>query len=189
MRGETLDGVLDTVGRNWWLLVLRGIASILFGLAVIVRPEASMVALLFIFGIYAIVDGLLSILLAFRGESVAWSIIRGIISITAGVLAFRYPGITLALVYTLIGIWAISIGIAEIITAAGWRGGRAAGIGILTGLVSIAIGVLLFVHPPIGLALLLGFLAAYAIIHGILMISAGVDIHHFANERRLIAQH
>jgi uncharacterized membrane protein HdeD (DUF308 family) len=177
-----MDALASYVSKNWWVLILRGILSILFGIAVLVQPGASLLALVYVFGVYAIFDGILSLVLAFRGEgSAAWLVVRGFLGIVAGVLAFRYPGITLTSLYVLIGAWAIGIGIVELVVAVMHRGrAHAVGIGVVTALLSIAVGIGLLVLPQAGIVALLGLIAAYAIVHGLLMIGAGIDVHHMA---------
>ena len=65
---------VDTLARNWWLVLLRGIAGIIFGLVTFVAPDISLAALVLVFGAYAFADGALAIISAirWRGESDRW---------------------------------------------------------------------------------------------------------------------
>jgi len=81
---------------NWWTFVLRGTLSILFGLLLFIMPDIGLLTLVFLFGIYAIADGVLDLVAAFRrsggtgGDQPPWwaLLIVGVLGIAAGVLAF-----------------------------------------------------------------------------------------------------
>ena len=47
--------------RNWWLVALRGIAGILFGIGAFVWPGSTLVALVLVFGAYALLDGIFAV--------------------------------------------------------------------------------------------------------------------------------
>src|SRR5882762_791090 len=101
---------------NWWAFVLRGIFAILFGLICFILPGMALLSLIFLFGFYALADGILNIVAAFRrtgAEQVPWwaLLIAGVISIAAGVLAFAIPGITAVALLILIAAWAVATGI------------------------------------------------------------------------------
>ena len=51
---------------NEWLLILSGIVSVLFGIGVLIVPGAGALALVWVIGLYAIIEGVLYIGLAFR---------------------------------------------------------------------------------------------------------------------------
>jgi hypothetical protein len=65
---------VDTLVRNWWVVLLRGVAGIIFGLLTFFAPGISLVALVLVFGAYAFADGILAIISAIRrrGESDRW---------------------------------------------------------------------------------------------------------------------
>jgi len=97
---------MDLLARSWGMWVLRGIASILFGVLTVVWPDASIAALVLIFGVYAFVDGavLLGLGLLLEGRKAPY-IVRGLLSIAAGVVTFVYPGLTALSLYVLVGVW------------------------------------------------------------------------------------
>ena len=47
--------------RKWWVYVVRGIAAIAFGIAAWAWPNLTIGTLVILFGIFAIIDGILSI--------------------------------------------------------------------------------------------------------------------------------
>src|SRR5258705_3239699 len=119
MRIAVVD--VDMLSGNWWLVALRGVAGILFGLCTLVAPGISLAALVLLYGAYAFADGLLAIVSAVRrrGAGHRWGLllVEGLVGIAAGVLTVIWPGITaLALLY-LIAAWALVTGVLEIAAA------------------------------------------------------------------------
>jgi uncharacterized membrane protein HdeD (DUF308 family) len=168
---------LSKIGTVW---VIRGVASVAFGVLTLLQPGNSIAAIVFLYGLYALADGAFLLGLAFRQEgSKAPYIVRGLISVAAGALAFLYPGLTATSLYFLIGAWAIVIGALELGIAISLRKGTTSVGGlVLSGLLSIATGVALLALPVAGVVTLLSFIAAYAIINGIVLIVAGVRFHN-----------
>jgi len=60
---------VDTLARNWWVVVLRGVAGIVFGVITFFAPGISLAALVLLFGAYALVDGVLAVVTALRRHS------------------------------------------------------------------------------------------------------------------------
>ena len=57
---------IDTLVRNWWVVLLRGILGIVFGVVTFFAPGISLTALVLLFGAFAFVDGILAIIGAIR---------------------------------------------------------------------------------------------------------------------------
>lgn len=179
---DILSEQLDALTERWWVPVVRGIAAILFGVLALVAPSIGLFALVVMWGVYAIADGIFNLFLATwagrAGARFGWYLFEGIVSIAAGVLTFLYPGITaVALLFVIAG-WAIVTGIFEIAAAVQLR--RAVSgewmLG-LAGVLSIVFGVLLFAHPGAGALAVVWLIGAYAIVFGVLLIGLGVRLH------------
>src|SRR4051812_44688958 len=88
----------DLLSENWWLLALRGVAAVMFGILAFIWPGITLVALVYLFGAYAFANGILSFAVAFKGRkgrrSSASLIFGGIVSILTGLITFFLPGIT-----------------------------------------------------------------------------------------------
>src|SRR5258706_6439307 len=115
-------GAMGTLwAHDWWVVLLRGIVAVLFGLLAFFLPSITLIVLVWLFGIFAIVDGILSFERAFsassRHESWIWPAIVGVLGIAAGGAAFIWPGIPpLGLLY-IIAAWAFLTRTSEIISA------------------------------------------------------------------------
>ena len=170
---------MNALARTWTVWIARGIASVLFGVLTLVSPGASISAIVLLFGVYALADGAMLLGFAFRyGGRKAPYIVRGLLSIAAGLLTFVFPGLTAISLYILVGAWAISAGIAEIAIAIAIRNEATSISGIVVaGVLSLACGVALLALPMAGVIALVSLIAAYAIVNGVAFISAGIRIH------------
>ena len=172
---------------NWWSFVLRGIAGILFGLMLFIWPALGLLTLIFLFGFFAIADGIFNIIAAFRRTGAAaqrppwWALlISGIFSLIAGLIAIFVPGITaIALVYLMAG-WAFATGVMSIIAAIRLRKQiQGEWILALIGLLSVVFGVLLAIFPGAGALGMVLWIGAYSIVSGILMLVLGFKLRSF----------
>lgn len=171
---------MELLARSWGIWVVRGVASILFGVATIVWPGASIAAIVLMFGVYAVADGALLLSFGLRlPDGKAPYVVRGLLSVAAGVVTFIYPGLTALSLYLLVGVWALTAGAAELAIAFAIRKEAANVVGLVfAGLLSMACGVALFALPLAGIVALIGLIAAYATLNGIILITAGVRIHN-----------
>jgi uncharacterized membrane protein HdeD (DUF308 family) len=167
---------------HWWALALRGAIAILFGLAALLRPDIALQALILLFGAYALVDGVFSIVGVFggtRGGTPRWLLlIEGVAGILAGVIAFVAPALTAILLLYLIAAWAIVTGISEIAMAIRLRREISGEWALIVGgAFSVLFGVILaVVGPAVGLLSLVWLIGVYAVAFGILLLIAGFRV-------------
>lgn len=176
--------MLQSMARSWWVWLLRGIAAIVFGIIAFVSPAATLLALVIVFGIYAIFDGVLAVVTAFqiREDAKHWWVVllEGLAGILFGIIALVYSLITAGALLLLIAFWAVVTGIMEIIAAIRLRREITNEWSlILTGIFSVILGVMLFVFPGAGLALV-WTIGLYAVFFGVLMIIFGFEVRSLA---------
>lgn len=184
-------GVMMLADR-WWTLVLRGAAALIFGILTFIAPGASLFALVVLFGAYAIVNGAIAVALAARaphGEPRwGWLLFEGIASVVAGVLTLIWPGITALVLLLFIAAWAIATGIGQVVAAVRLRKTiRGEWLLALTGVLSIAFGVLLFLFPGAGALAVVLWIGAYAIVFGALLIALGVRLRNWGRSSARVA--
>jgi uncharacterized membrane protein HdeD (DUF308 family) len=176
--------MVESLSRNWWLVVLRGLLAILFGVLAFIWPAITWLTLIVIFGVYAVVDGLVAVFtgLSRTKDSPRWWVflLEGLISIGAGVVALLWPGLTtLVLIYMIAG-WAVITGVLEIVAAIRLRHEITnewfLGLG---GLLSIGLGVLLFLQPVAGSLAIIWIIAGYALFFGILLVILGFRLRNW----------
>jgi len=166
--------LLHALAKNWWLLLLRGIAAIIFGILAFAWPGITLLTLVILYGAYALVDGVLSIWAAIGGGSATprwWLIVVGLLGIAAGLLTFFWPGITAFVLLMFIGAWALVHGIFEIIGAIRLRKEiDNEWMLILSGVLSVLFGAAMLIMPGAGALALIWVIGAYSIIFGVLFI-------------------
>ncbi|MCT9930904.1 HdeD family acid-resistance protein [Planotetraspora sp. A-T 1434] len=161
----------ELLSSNWWLLALRGALAILFGIVALVWPGITLLALVILFGAYAIVNGVFELAHAIRGttgQSRGWLVFSGVISIIAGILAFVWPGITTLALLFVIAAWFVVTGIFEIAGAIAMRRQiEGEWLLVLSGAVLVVFGVLLFIWPASGALALVWLIGVSAIVFGV----------------------
>ena len=180
----------SSLAANWWAIALRGVAGILFGVLTFVVPGLTLAALVLLFGSYAIVDGVLNIVAALRrrraGEPPWWALLlEGVVSVAAGVVTFAWPGLTTVVLLYVIAGWAIITGAFEMAAAVRLRQ-RVEGEGwlVFSGILSIALGVLLMAAPATGALALVLWIGAYAIVFGALLVVLAFRLRRWQAEER-----
>jgi uncharacterized membrane protein HdeD (DUF308 family) len=169
----TAPEVLDGWNSNWWALGLRALAAILLGIIALALPGPTLAAIVIVFGIYAITDGVLAIIAAIRGirRKERWGamLFEGIIGIVAGAIALVWPGIgALALTFLVAG-WALATGAFEIAAAIRLRKIMTGEwLLMIAGILSIVLGVLVAAFPGVGALTLVWWLGAYALAYGVI---------------------
>jgi uncharacterized membrane protein HdeD (DUF308 family) len=176
------QAALPAEAGHWWALALRGAIAILFGLAALLRPDIALEALILLFGAYALVDGVFSIVGVFRGTrggTPRWLLfIEGVAGILAGLIAFVLPQLTAILLLYLIAAWAIVTGISEIVMAIRLRREiRGEWAMIVGGCFSVLFGVILAVIGPVaGLFSLIWLIGIYAVAFGIMILITAFSV-------------
>ena len=181
----TEEGLLTQFGRAWWLLALRGVAAVVFGVLAFIWPGVTILALVILWGAYALADGILALIAAFRvreGGKPMWALLLiGVLGVAAGIVTFLWPGITALALLMLIAAWAFVMGIFQIIAAIRLRKEIAHEwlLG-LSGVLSVIFGVLMVLSPGAGALAVLWVIAAYSIVFGALLIFLGFRLKEHA---------
>jgi uncharacterized membrane protein HdeD (DUF308 family) len=172
---STFERATKTAGTQLtkmrWALGLNGLLSIAVGVVILVWPGISLYALTILFGAYALATGVVGLMAALRGvakDERAWLVVSSLLGIAVGVLVFVWPNISaLALLYV-IGAYAVALGIIAIggAFALPLDGGDTA-LMILSGIVSILFGIVIFAKPGTGALVVLALIAAFALVTGI----------------------
>jgi uncharacterized membrane protein HdeD (DUF308 family) len=178
--------VLHVLARNWWALLIRGIAALVFGLLAFAWPGATIFAIIVLFGAYALVDGIFAIVAAVRAAQAHerwWPfVLEGIVGLAIGIVTFVEPHVTAFALYITIAAWAFLTGILEIAAAVQLRKQLANELWlILGGIASILFGVLMIWFPLIGALTVVYIIGAYAVLFGIIMIAFSLRLRKHAH--------
>lgn len=164
--------MLHALAKAWWLVLLRGLLSIVFGVLAFLWPAITLFALVVLYGAFALVDGIVALIGAFTGRfkpmPTWWLALVGLAGVAAGIVTFMWPGITAIVLVMFIGAWALVHGVFEIIGAIQlrkeidnewWL--------ILSGVLSVIFGLLVIAMPGAGALGLIWAIAAYSVAFGI----------------------
>jgi uncharacterized membrane protein HdeD (DUF308 family) len=162
--------LLDAFSKNWWVLLIRGIIAVLFGIMAFALPGLTLLTLVLLYGIFALADGLTALFIG--GSSRAWwMLLVGLLGIGVGIFTFIYPGITAVALLYLIAAWAIVRGVFEVLTAIQLRKEIShEWTLIIGGILSILLGVVLILNPAAGALAMVWVIGAYALVIGVMMI-------------------
>ncbi|HWC33017.1 MAG TPA: HdeD family acid-resistance protein [Actinomycetota bacterium] len=178
---------MEELARNWWVLLVRGVLAVVFGVLALIWPGLALDVLVVLFGAFALVDGVFAIAAAIRAaerKRTWWPlVVEGVSGIALGIVAFVWPGITaLALLYV-IAAWAVVTGVFEIAAAIRLRREiRGEWLLAFAGAASVAFGMLVAIFPGAGALAVVWAIGAYAILFGVLLVALGIRLRGFANE-------
>jgi uncharacterized membrane protein HdeD (DUF308 family) len=158
--------------KGWWVLLVRGLATVLFGAIVLARlPVETLVLTFFVFSLVDGIAGVIGAILS-REEGDRWwsAVLRGLAGIAPGVLALVQPEQgALRLLYVLAA-RAILTGILDVIAAVRLRKEiEGEVLLILGGLASVLFGVIAFVLSGAGAQAVIWLIAIYAFFVGLVL--------------------
>ena len=167
--------LLQTLGRAWWLVLLRGLAAIAFGILALAWPGVTLVTLVLFWGAWALIDGVTALVAGWNAKDSGkpmWQIMLvGLVGIAAGVLTFLMPGVTAIALLVMIAVWAIVSGVLQIVAAIRLRKEIAnEWMLILSGALSVVFGALMIYNPSAGALAVLWLIAWFAIVFGALLV-------------------
>jgi len=182
--GKQLATILS---RNWWVLLLRGLVAIAFGVLAWLQPGISLATLVLLFGAYTMADGILGIWIAITGrqENEHWWVLLlgGLLGTGIGILTFLAPGVTALALLFYIAVWAVATGVLQIVAAIRLRKEiQGEWLLVLGGLATVVFGVFLMANPGAGALSLLWLIAAYAVAFGILLVLLAFRVRAFGRQ-------
>jgi uncharacterized membrane protein HdeD (DUF308 family) len=182
---NTAAGFPGLAKKIWIFAIIRGVLGIFFGLIALFAPIATALVLAIVIGVYAIADGVFDIIEAIRhrgSSSMVFRIVLGAVSILFGIVVLVWPGMSLEILVILVGIWAIVIGILQIVSSVGHRAVPNSGWvwGIIGGVLAIMFGLLVIIWPGTGLVSIIVIIGIWAIVWGIVFIVLGIQLRKAA---------
>jgi uncharacterized membrane protein HdeD (DUF308 family) len=180
--------ILDSLSSNWWVLLIRGMLGVLFGIMAFALPGLTLGTLVLIYGVYVLADGMMAILVGGRSHTLSF-VLLGMLGIFVGIYTFIRPGITAVGLLFVIAVWAIVRGGTEIVTAIRLRKELSdEWMMILSGIISIFFGVALFVSPGAGALAMVWLIGGYALIAGVMLIVLAFKVHAIPRKLEQMSQ-
>ena len=181
MLGDDSATVVRLFATRWWVVLLRGIIAIAFGVAAFTWPAVTVATLVLLFGWYAFIDGVFSLGTAISRRTDRdhrwWLVLEGIVGIWLGIVTLRAPALTAMMLVFFISIWAMAMGFLRIAAAIRLRKDISGELWlVLSGILSVLFALMLILQPGVGLIGLIWILAFYAIILGVFEILLGFEL-------------
>jgi len=157
---------------NWGMLLVRGIIAILFGIMAIIWPGITAVALAVLWGIWALIEGVVNLVAAFQKGAAGkgWKIFFGIVSILAGVIAIIHPFDVAVVLTWILGIWFIVAAVFQGVGAFSSTRTQPRWMLLISAVLSLLIGILFVARPGVGVLSIVLWIGIVAIIWGIILI-------------------
>jgi uncharacterized membrane protein HdeD (DUF308 family) len=186
VRLKHTKGILVMFKSTSTSLILLGVLAVVVGIVAIAWPSVTILALVILFAVYAFAAAGLQASRAFSSRDAGPAVghlLLGLVDLAAGVVALVWPSPTAFVLVIIVAAWALVGGVAEFF--AGFQSGETAGtraLLILSGLVSVAFGVLLFARPGVGAVTLALLFGLYALIYGFSQITAGIQVRRLGGD-------
>lgn len=177
----------QSLARIWKVTAFRGVLAIAFSVVILVWPNIGLTTLIALFGAFALVSGIATIVASYKlsvqGGQRGWLVFEGLVGIAVGVAVFVWPDLTAVGLLYAIAAWAVVLGCIELALSfvLPYSGGRSV-LAMLGGVVSIAFGAIIFIHPGAGAVAVLALIAALLLITGIMQIALAIELRHVAGE-------
>ncbi len=176
----------DWLNVSWKLLMVRGALGLVFGIVAMVWPIETALALALLWGFWALVDGIGSIVQAFQpgsgGGTRLLLVVMGVIALLAAFFAITSPGMAAATLIWVLGIWLMVRGFFELFGAFSSRTAAPRWLLLVSAALDLVLGVLFVTHPgksAVGLAFLLGL---FALLWGVVLLAAGFMTRRLAHD-------
>lgn len=167
-------------------VIVRGVLTVIFGILAMAWPISTVVALAVLWGVYALVDGLMSFGIAFSHRVSGWVralyVFLGVVGIVAGLVVIFRP-ISGALILTwVLGIWLMVHGILEVASAFGSDTTMPKWLMVVTGLLALIAGILVAANPGRAVISITVWMGVFAVLWGITTIAAGASLRKLERE-------
>jgi uncharacterized membrane protein HdeD (DUF308 family) len=178
--------MLEALARNWSWLLFRAVLAVAYGIAVFAWSNMTLVGFVYLFGLYAVCDGIVSLAIALDVKALPGFgslLFESLVRIAGGFVAMGEPAILITFPRFIAG-WSILTGIAEGIVAFVLRRELTGEWPLpFAGAVSILIAILILVTPgPIGVPALRWLLGPYSIIFGVTLFALARRLRQLAEE-------
>lgn len=164
------EAIVAEAGRYWWVLLVLGIASILFGIALIAWPDKTLTVLAVLFGVWLLIAGLIRFFQAIFDQDAEHRILLavvGILGVILGLLVMRDPLRTIWVIAVIIGLFWLISGLVDVFRVATRRITEDRGLSLTLGIVAIVAGAVVMLWPGITVLVL-------AIVGGLYLIISGI---------------
>jgi uncharacterized membrane protein HdeD (DUF308 family) len=158
-----------------------GVVTAATGVVVLVWPEATLQVIAVVFGIFAVIDGVLRLVSALVADarSEGWRMLlalQGVLSVLVGIVVLRHPFQTLAVLTLLLGLFWVVGGLLQVVHGLGSPAMRSRAWSVGAGLVSLAAGIVVLAYTSATLLVLVWLLGLQLLLGGALLVGWGIIV-------------
>jgi uncharacterized membrane protein HdeD (DUF308 family) len=171
----------DLLTAGWKILVVRGVVGIVFGILAIIWPIETAIALAFLWGFWALMDGVGLLTASFQPEakgSRLWLVLMGVVALVAAFFAIFSPAVTAKALTWILGIWLIVRGLFEAVDAATRERTTPRWLLLLSAALSILLGILFVANPGAAAIGIAKFLGVVALLWGTVFVLGGLAVRN-----------
>jgi uncharacterized membrane protein HdeD (DUF308 family) len=184
---DPLPGPLQQLARSaWQALLLAGVAAALLGVLVLAWPQATLLVVGVLFGLFLLVSGLVQLAAAFGTHTATalrvMAFISGALSIVLGLFCFRGTLESILLLGLWIGIGWLFRGITQVMAAASDPGTPARGWMLLLGVINALAGIVLISWPIRSVTVLTVVTGCWLVAVGLVEAATALRLRHVAKQ-------
>ncbi|MGO8946580.1 MAG: HdeD family acid-resistance protein [Ktedonobacterales bacterium] len=181
-----MQASVRALGQEWWIFLLEGFVAIVFGLIALFWPGPTLGVIVLLFGLLALITGVVGVFAAIGAagnhQPWGWKLTAALLGVLVGLAILRFPGVTVRVLLYLIGFWLILGGIVGIVeTFARHTEVPHAWLLLLTSVISVLFGIVMFAWPSVGLRTVIFLVGIYALVEGIALCVLAFQVRRYAN--------
>lgn len=166
----------EQVAKDWWLFLLAGLISLVFG-ALILSIDWSVDGLAAFIGTLFIIQGAAwAITRPLDGGTRSTNIVAGLAGIVAGIVLLAWPDRGLYTLGVFVGIFVVSSGVLHIVGAFVNRHAPMWWLVLILGVIEVPLGIWAMRRPGLTLAVIVTLTGAWAVVTGIWQIVIGFEV-------------
>ena len=172
---------ITQLAKEWWLLAVLGVVSLVCGVLAIVYPDVTLLAVGIIFGFYLLMAGIFELVDAIAGDpaSRALSALIGVVALLAGLICLRRPGDSLLALIVVLGAYLIVTGVVRLLRA--FASVEYRGLALLGAVIDLILGILILSWPDESLVTLAVLFGISLIFRGIVALVGAVQLRRLRN--------
>lgn len=164
----------------WWLILLTGIAGILFGVITLFLPGMTLVTLIYMVAIFTVVGGVIGLFEAIanmKRDRLWWlAVVFAVVNIGIGVYLVRNPLTTAAFFVIIVALLILVRSLFDLVVASYMDKKEGRWLWIVTGLLGVVAAVTIMFYPAAASLAFIWVLGLYALVHGAMTVGFAVQI-------------
>lgn len=164
----------------WWLLVLTGVISIVFGLVTLFWPKLTFATFVYLYAIFVVVAGTIGLFEAvsnIKKDRLWWlALLLSLLNLGIGVFLLRNPAVAATLLVLFVVLFVFLQAIFDLVVASYVGKDQNRWLWIVSGILGLAAGVIILVYPLAATVAFVWVLGLYALVHGVVSLGYALQV-------------